>query len=590
MNVRRLFAEPEPAPVPALAGRSPGTVAEWRSFRRLGPYIRPYRGALLLVLLISALATGSTLAQPYLSMLLIDDALLQGDMGELGRIAVIMVAATLGGFVLNILASYRYVALSAAMLYDIRAALLRHLQTLSPRFYGSFRLGDLMSRINTDVSDVQRVAADTMLATISNLLFLVGCIAMMVWLDWRLFLVSVVLVPVALIAFAWCQRRVTSLTADIRERGADLGSLLVDTIMGMRVIVSLRAGEHELARFKRSNDAFVGTMLRMQLASYLAGGLPGTVMTVATAGVILYGGTRIIDGQLTIGTLVAFMTYHMRLLSPVQTLMGLATGLAAARVSLARIFHLFDTPAEVAEHPQARAYAGREGSGCGGAIRFERVSLRYDREPVLCEAEFTVAAGSLCALLGPSGAGKSTVADLMVRYLDPDAGRILLDGEDLRELRLDDLRREVVLLDQAPYLFHATIADNIGFAMPQASRAEIERAAAAAGLEGFIARLPQGLGTMAGERGLALSAGERQRVALARAILRRPGVLILDEPTSALDEETEQLVAGGLRQALPGATILIITHRPAMARMADCVLTLENGRVREARKPLVAHG
>lgn len=550
----------------------PPPVAEWRSYRRLAPFLKPYRVALLLVLAISLLSTLLGLAQPYLSKLMIDQALLKRDMGALVQIAGIMIAVTIAGFAVNILASYRYVALSAAMLYDIRAALLRHLQTLSPRFYGSFRLGDLVSRMNSDVSDVQRIASDTLLSVVSNLLFFVGCVAMMLWLDWRLFLVSVILVPASLVTFSYYQRRLTALTRDMRERGADLGSLLVDTVMGMRVIASLRAGEHEVARFKAKNDAFIGAMLKMQVASFMTGALPGTLMTAATSAVILYGGWRIIDGGMSIGTLVAFMTYHMRLLSPIQTLMGLTSGLASARVSLGRIFELFDTKPDVIERPSALPLER------AGELRFDRVAMRYDRDAVLRDIDLTIPAGSLCAILGPSGAGKSTMADLMVRYLDPDGGRILVDGRDLRDCRLDDLRREIILVDQAPYLFNDTIAANISFALSDVSRAAIETAAYAAGLDGFIARLPDGYDTRAGERGAALSAGERQRIVLARALLRKPGILILDEPTSALDGDTEALVAGRLRGALPDATIIVITHKPALADMADYVVRLEEGR------------
>ncbi|MCI4590016.1 ABC transporter ATP-binding protein/permease [Sphingobium sp. BYY-5] len=561
----------------------PPPVADWRTYRRLAPFLKPYRGALLVVLAISLLSTALGLAQPYLSKLMIDQALLKRDMGALVRIAAIMIGVTIAGFGVNILASYRYVALSAAMLYDIRAALLRHLQTLSPRFYGSFRLGDLISRMNSDVSDVQRIASDTLLSVVSNLLFFVGCVAMMLWLDWRLFLVSVVLVPASLATFAYYQRRLTALTRDMRERGADLGSLLVDTVMGMRVIASLRAGEHEVGRFKAKNDAFVASMLRMQVASFMTGALPGTLMTAATSAVILYGGWRIIEDGMSIGTLVAFMTYHMRLLSPIQTLMGLTSGLASARVSLGRIFELFDTKPDVMERADAVPLAR------AGELRFERVAMRYDRDAVLRDVDLAIAPGSLCAILGPSGAGKSTMADLMVRYLDPDSGRILIDGRDLRVYRLDDLRREIILVDQAPYLFNDTIAANIGFAMPDVTQAQIKVAAHAAGLDGFIAKLPDGYETRAGERGMALSAGERQRVVLARALLRRPSILILDEPTSALDGETEQLVAGRLRGALPDATIIVITHKPMLAKMADCIVRLEQGRAEMTLRAEVVH-
>lgn len=535
------------------------------------PYVRP----LLLVLAISLLSTALGLAQPYLTKLMIDNALLRRDMGALVEIAVVMIAVTIAGFGVNILASYRYIAVSAAMLFDIRVALLRHLQTLSPRFYGGFRLGDLMSRLNSDVSDVQRVTADTLLSILSNLLFLIGSVTLMLWLSWKLFLVGTVLIPACVLTFLYYQRRLTVLTREMRERGADLGSLLVDTVMGMRVVASLRAGEHEVDRFRTRNSAFIGAMLRMQLASFMTGALPGTLLTLSTSAVILYGGAMIVGGQMSIGTLVAFMTYHMRLFAPIQVLMGLTSSLASTRVSLARIFELFDTEPEAKERPNAAPLDRvRE------RIAFEGVSLRYDRDPVLIDASFHIPHGSFCAILGPSGAGKSTIADLMVRYLDPDAGRVTVDGRDIRDLRLADLRAAIILVDQAPYLFNDSIAANIAFAMPDAAPEAIEAAADAAGLRDLIERLPEGYATRTGERGLALSAGERQRIALARALLRKPDVLILDEPSSALDGETERLVAKGLRAMLPDATIIVITHKPALAEMADRIVTVDRTGVR----------
>jgi len=554
--------------------KSSQLAVSWGEYGRLKCFVQPYAGRLAGILGISLVATLLGLAQPFISKLLIDGALLRRDWTALWHVAALMFLATVAGFALNILSSYQYVRVSAAMLFDMRLALYRHLQTLSPRFYAKWRLGDLVSRLNNDVGEVQRVSADSILSVLSNVVFLIGSVAMMLWLNWKLFLVSVVLLPICLYTFTHYQRKLTSFTKQLRERAADVGSLFVETIIGMRSVVAANAGEYESRRFGERNSAFVDTLLRLQLTSFLSGALPGTVLTVSTSMVFLYGGKMIIDGTMTIGTLVAFMAYHARLLSPVQNMMGLSANLASARVSLRRIFEILDTPAEVVEQPGALPLAPIR-----SRIVLEDVMLRHDREGVLKGVCCEIEAGTFCAILGPSGAGKSTIADLLVRFLDPDAGRITVDGVDLRRFRLEDLRREIVLVDQSPHLFNSSIAENISYSRPESTRAEVERAGSEAGLDELILRLPQGYDTATGERGLALSAGERQRVALARALLRNPSVLILDEPTSALDPETERIVARNLRESLRGRTVIVITHRPALAEIADTVLQLRDGKI-----------
>jgi ATP-binding cassette subfamily B protein len=268
------------------------------------------------------------------------------------------------------------------------------------------------------------------------------------------------------------------------------------------------------------------------------------------------------------------MAYHVRLLSPVQGMMSLAASLASARASLGRIFELLDTPPEIREAPDAAALGPvRRG------VVLENVVLRHDRDNVLDGVSVEIPAGTICAILGPSGSGKSTIADLLVRLLDPEQGRILLDGRDIRTLRLEDVRREVVLAEQVPHIFNATIAENIAYARPEARMDEIEAAGRDAGLDELIARLPQGYSTPTGERGLALSAGERQRIALARALLRQSSVLVLDEPTSALDAAPEATLARRLRESLSGRTVVLITHRPALAAIADQVVELKEGKI-----------
>ncbi len=555
---------------------SPPQTTNWSEYRRLKPFLLPYASRLGVILGIGVLATALGLTQPYISKLLIDNALLPLNMRALVWVAGLMFGTTILGFLLNILSSYQYVRVSASMLFDMRLALYRHLQILSPRFYAKWRLGDLVSRLNNDIGEVQRVSADTLLSVLSNVVFLMGSVAMMIWLNWRLFLFSVIFVPVSLITFRHYQHKLMAYTKELRERGADLGSLFIDTLLGIRTVVTSNSGEREAGKFRDRNNAFVNTLLRLQMTSFLSGALPGTILTAATAGVFLLGGWMIIHRTMTIGTLVAFMAYHMRLLNPVQTMMGLAANLASARVSLTRIFEVLDTEPEITERPDPVALKTVRGD-----IAFDNVTLRHDRADILTGVSFTIRAGTFCAILGPSGVGKSTVADLLVRLLDPDSGTVSLDGHDLLDLRIRDLRDHIGLVDQAPYLFNATIAENIAYAQPMASRTEIENAGTAAGLDELIRRLPEGYETKTGERGLALSAGERQRIAIARALLRRPSVLVLDEPTSALDPDTEKIVARNLRENLRNCTVIVITHRPALAEIADQVISLREGKAWE---------
>jgi ATP-binding cassette subfamily B protein len=557
-------------------------------YRRIFAYITPYWRRLTLVLVLSLVSTLLGLAQPYITKLLIDEALLRQNMQVLTTVAGLMVVVTVLGFALNIASSYRYVAVSAAVLFDMRLAVYRHLQRLSPRFYTRTKLGEIVSRLNNDISEVQRVAADTLLAAITNIIFLVGSVTIMVLLNWKLFLLSILLIPVSVIALKHYRAKLTSNVQRMRERSADIGSFLIETLMGMRLVVTSNTQDAEVGRFREKNQSFVDALLSMQLVSFFAGALPGTVLTLSTALVFLYGGKLVIDGVMTIGALVAFMAYHMRLLAPVQNLMGLYTSVTTARVSLNRVFEILDAPVEVIENPTALPIEGVKGD-----IEFENVTLKYDRETVvLDDVNFKVPAGSLCAIAGPSGVGKSTVADLLLRFYDPQSGAIRLDGRDLREVRLNDLRREVVLVEQTAFLFNASVAENIRYGCPDASLEDIIRAAQAASIDSFIRALPEGYDTQVGERGQALSAGERQRIALARALLRDPAVLVLDEPTASVDPITEQTIAAALAAVMKGRTTVVISHRLSLIERADLVIVIENGRVIESGRPaeLLASG
>jgi ATP-binding cassette subfamily B protein len=546
-------------------------------YRRALRFVAPYSRQLTLVTLVGALATGLSLLQPYFSKLLIDSALLSRNMRALFWIAGAMAVFTVAGFALNILSSYQYVRISANLLFDMRLALYQHLQACSPGFWARNRIGDVVSRINNDAAEVQRIAADTLLAACSNVVFLLGAATIMVWFSPQIFLCSLAALPFSVWALRHFQHRLSQQSRTVRERSADIGSFLIETLLGFRVVVTSNAEDFEVRRFRERNGSFIRALLAMQRTSFLTSAVPGTVLTLTTSAIFLYGGKMVIDGQLTAGSLVALMAYHLRLLSPIQNLMGLYTNLVSGSASLQRLFELLDTPIEVRDPPDAKAL-GR----VRGEIEFENVSFRYENSPVLQNVSFHVEPGTICAILGPSGIGKSTLADLLVRFYDPDQGTIRLDGHDLRDLRLDDLRREVVLVDQSSFLFQASVRENIAYGKPDATLEEIAAAARAAAIHDHIQAMPQGYETILGERGLTLSAGERHRVTLARALLRNPSVLVLDEPTAALDAETEREIVESLANVLRGRTAIVITHRASLAAIAGQVITLDRGKLSEA--------
>jgi ATP-binding cassette subfamily B protein len=552
----------------------------WREFLRMKEFVRPYAWQLGLMILIGLAGSGLGLVQPYLSMYLVDNALLRRDVHALVLSAVLMFAATVAGFVLSYISGYGYMRISASMLRDMRMKVYAHLHALSPRFYAHARLGDLVSRLNGDVAEVQRISGDFVLSTVTNVLFIAGSLAMMIWFSWKLFVVGVVLVPFSIALFRFFQIRMNILARELRERSADIGTLFIETLLGVRLVACFNSSDYELERFRNRNGSFNSTLMRFQSTSMLARSVPGTLFTAATIAVFVYGGLQIIAGQMTMGTLVAFMALHGRLMSPVQSLLGLSASLSSAKVSLARVLELLDTRIEVTERLGAAAI-----SSVRRSVEFRNVTVSYDERTVLDDVSFEIPCGVFSVIVGPSGGGKSTIADLMVRLLDADSGTVMMDGIDVKRLRLRDLRRTVVLIDQSPYLFHGTLFENIAYAKRSVDRATVEDAAKAAGLTELLQGLPQGLDTIVGERGLTLSAGERQRVAIARAFLLSPDVVILDEPSAALDPERERELVDNLRWKFAGKTLIAITHRPALATAADYVLYIKDGRVAECGVP-----
>ena len=546
-------------------------------FRRALGFVRPYGWALAPVVALSLLGTGLGLVLPYLSKLLVDDALVAQDFSALLRIVGLFVGITAASFLMNVLSGMRYTKVSADILFDMRLDLYRHLQRLSPRYYAKTPLGDVVSRINGDIGEIQRVTAEATLAWLGQLIALVGTVGMLIYLDVGLFFAGLITLPPALFALLRYRRQLEARVRVLRERSADIGTFLIETLQGMRAVVGANAQEREVDRFRNKNDSFVDALLSMRLFTYLAGGLPGLLLTTGTGIVFVYGGYRVINEVTTLGTFVAFMAYQMRLMAPIQGLMGLYSNLATARASLVRVHEVLDSPPEVVEANPAKSLPV-----CKGEVTLEEVHYGFGRGgEVLAGVNLVIPAGQVLAIVGTSGSGKSTIADLLSRQLDPDEGRILLDGEDLSDLFLSQVRMHVSVVEQSPFIFHATVAENVRYARPEATEADVRQAIHAAGLSDLMDSMPEDINTVVGERGSQLSAGERQRVAIARAYLAEPSVLIFDEATGALDPMSEAAVLSGYDALMRGRTTVLITHRIDLARQADRVVVLKNGRVAE---------
>jgi ATP-binding cassette subfamily B protein len=547
-------------------------------YKRALQFLRPHWTRFLPLVALNFVSTAVTLAQPYLTKLLIDDALARRSFRSLELFAMWMAVCTALSLGLGMLTTYLYTKLSTLVLFDMRLAAFRKLENLSPQFFATTKTGDIVSRLNNDIGELQRLSSDTLLSLPSNLLFLVGNATLMFYLNAGLSVVSLAMLPALVWAARRYQGRLRQQVQTMREQSAEIGNFLIEAILGMRLLVACNAQKRKEEEFRQKNDRFVGSLLSMQITSFLAGALPGAVITLSVAILFLYGGRLVIQGAITIGSLIAFLAYHGRLLAPIQSLMGSYSSLITGSVSLSRVFELLDKREEVVESPRAISAPLADGE-----VEFRNVRFGYNgRNEVLHGVSFHIPARSTCAFTGASGAGKSTIADLLMRFYDPAAGAIFVDKYNLKDLTLSNARNAVSIVDQLPFFFHATIRENLLFALPSASADDCERAARQADIHEFVDSLPQKYDTVLGERGLTLSAGQRQRLAIARALLRKPAILILDEPSAALDPTSEFAIGETLRRLSSTCTVIIVTHRPALATIADRVFILEAGRVTES--------
>lgn len=550
------------------------------AFRWLGAFVRQRWRGVALVLAFSVFATALGLAQPWLTKILIDDGLIARRWPVVLEISGALLAVALLSLALGAINRKLYVSLSGEILFEIRESVYRHLQRLSPIFYARHDGGDIMTRLDGDIAEIQRFSTDTLLALVSAVLGLAGSLAFLLFLNWKLSLLAFLLLPGQILFLRRMRPRVEFLTRRLRERTGNITGFFMETLPAMKFVQSMAAEAREADKLKKLNNIFLGDLLRLQMTSYFTGAVPGFMTTLSTAIVFMAGGYLVIAGEMTLGSLIAFSVYLSRATGPVQTFLGLYVAYQRAKVSLMRVMELNAEPPAVEE----RADAVDLPPDIKGEIRLEGVTFGYAgrAEPVLDQASALFPAGARIGIRGASGVGKSTLIDLLQRMYDPEAGRILLDGADIRDFRLMSLRRAVAVVAQDSVLFRASLLENIRYARPEASLADVSAAARRAGISDFIEDLTEGYETPTGTRGMALSGGQRQRISIARAILLDPLILVLDEATSAVDSETERRIVHEIDDLFATRTRILISHRADLLAGCDIIYELAEGRLTEA--------
>jgi ATP-binding cassette, subfamily B, bacterial len=544
-------------------------------FRLLG-FLKPYRAGLAVSVI---LAIGSQAAQIALVWItgrdVIDKALLGGDESLLW----VAVGAIIGlGLARALLMAGRRLlsgrqALDVEM--DMRSEMYAHLVRMSFGFYDRHQTGQLMSRATVDLQGVRFFLGYGLIFFFQNVLTVVSVVIVLFFFDWRLALVVLTITPV-LIVLAYRYSRVAHPTLrEVQQRLADVATVAEENIVGVHVVKAFAQEPAEEAKFKHRSERVFEQTLRANRQRALYVPLISFVPLLAQAAVLLYGAQRVQDGSLSAGAFVAFNLYLAMLVVPLRSL-GMWIGQAQrATAAGERIFQVLDEPEGVANGPQAVELPPGKGE-----IRFEDVRFEYlEGRPVLDGVELDIPAGRTIALIGHTGSGKTTLTSLVPRFYDVTTGRVTVDGVDVREVKLSSLRREIGVISQDPFLFSATVRENIAFGRGELSDEEIERHAEAAQAHEFIEKLPEGYDTVIGERGITLSGGQRQRIAIARALAVDPRILILDDATASVDATTEARIRAGLREAMRGRTTLIIAHRLSTIALADEIVVLDHGRV-----------
>jgi len=552
------------------------TVQRAVNWRRLGELFLPYwrQEATILICIVVGAALG--LAPALYTKHLIDVSLARHDERALWFDVGGMVAAAVVAAVIGVYQGYLNSVVGEGIMRDIRTSLVSHLHRMPISFFTNTKTGEIMNRVSNDVDNVDNVVTGTLVSIVTNVATIVTTLVAIFVMDWKLSLLAIAVVPLMILPLGPVGRRMYQVRKKTREKRDQIESITQETlsISGIVLIKSFVREQFERNRFFSVSNDLMGLEIRLAMVGRWFVAFISAMVIIGPALVWLGGGYLALRYSLTVGTIVAFVALLGRLYTPASTLAGIQVQIVSALAVFERIFEYLDMePEPSGTQPLPRVE---------GAIDFEDVHFAYTPErPVLRGVSFHIEPGAVAAFVGPSGAGKTTITQLVPRFYDPQSGRILVDGHDVRDIEIDALRAHIGIVTQETYLFHDTIGANLRYGRMDATQEEVEAAARAANIAGFIASLPAGYETIVGERGHKLSGGERQRLAIARVLLKDPRILILDEATSSLDSENEALIQAAFEEAMHGRTSLVIAHRLSTILSADVIFVVDGGRIVE---------
>ena len=549
----------------------------WRILKLLGDY----KWLTFVGFALAFAQMGLGLLVPRIIQLTINNALVGGETGLLVTYGLALLGIAIVRFFVALGRRLASGKSSLGIEYDLRNRMWSHLLRQSFTYFDRWPTGQLMSRAMSDVQNVRMFLGYGLVFFATNVVMMIAIAVILLVLDWRLGLMSLAFLPFLLLVTVRFSQRLKPILQDVQQKIADVTAAAEENVVGSRIVRIFAREDDELEKFSdRSYKVFEASVAAARVrAKFIP--LIAFIPNLAVAFLLYYGGRQVIDGSLSLGSLVAFYSYLMMLVYPAQVI-GWLTGLAQRAIASGeRVYQVLDAPIEMEERPDARPLRGPDGGPPVGAVTFDDVWFSYVDRPVLEAVSLDVPAGRTLAFVGHTGCGKTTLTNLIPRFYDVSAGRVLVDGEDVRDLQTADLRGHIGIVTQDPFLFSASIAENIRFGRPEATDEEVRAAAQAAQADDFVAALPEGYETVVGERGFTLSGGQRQRIAIARALVMDPRILILDDATSSVDVETELKIRVALAEVMRGRTTFIIAHRPSTIALADEVVVLDHGRLEE---------